>query len=135
MNVLSVIVPIFRCVATLVPLFERVCITLDSIGRDFELILVHDGCCVSSWRTIENLARSDRRVRGLRLSRNFGQHPAIMAGMRCARGSLVAVLDCDLQDPVEMLPQYIALAETSDVVLSVRTDRGEGASRKLQSRV
>jgi dolichol-phosphate mannosyltransferase len=58
-----------------------------------------------------------------------------MAGMRCARGSLVAVLDCDLQDPVEMLPQYIALAETSDVVLSVRTDRGDGASRKLQSRV
>lgn len=135
MNVLSVIVPIFRCDSTLVPLYERIRVTLDSIGRDFELILVHDGCSMSSWRTIENLVRSDRRVRGLRLSRNFGQHPAIMAGMRCARGSLIAVLDCDLQDPVETLPQYLALAETSDVVLSVRTERADGAVRKLQSHV
>ena len=134
MKVLSVIVPVFQCEGTLVPLYQRICITLDLVGRDFELIFVHDGCSASSWRTIESLARSDTRVRGLRLSRNFGQHPAIMAGMRSARGSLVAVLDCDLQDPVEMLPQFLDLSETSDVILSVRSERGDGVIRKLQSR-
>lgn len=133
MTLVSVVVPVYRCDSTLVELYELTRDVLDSGGLDFEIVYVHDGCSEKSWRTIHELAHKDRRVRGLKLTRNFGQHPAIMAGLRAARGSKIAVVDCDLQDPIEMLPRFVEEADDSEIVLSLRNSRGDSLMRRLQA--
>lgn len=129
----SVVVPVYRCDSTLTELYERISGALESADLEFEIILVHDGCSQASWNKIQELVRRDRRVRGIKLSRNFGQHPAIMAGIRLARGLKVAVMDCDLQDPVELLPRFIRKSQEADIVLSLRDSRGDSSVRRLQA--
>ena len=129
----SVVVPVYRCDSTLTELYERTSGALESADLEFEIIFVHDGCTQASWNKIQELVRRDRRVRGIKLSRNFGQHPAIMAGIRLARGLKVAVMDCDLQDPVELLPRFIRKSQEADIVLSLRDSRGDSSVRRLQA--
>lgn len=133
MTLISVVVPVYRCDFTLVELYERTLGVFTSMDSDFEILFVHDGCSEKSWEIIQTLAQRDSRVRGIRLSRNFGQHPAIMAGLRNARGSKIAVVDCDLQDSVEMLPRFLIEAEESEIVLSLRNNRGDSPSRRFQA--
>lgn len=135
MTHVSVVVPVYRCDSTLAELYERTRDALKSGGLDFEIIFVHDGCSEKSWRSIHELAHKDKRVRGLKLTRNFGQHPAIMAGLRAARGSKIAVVDCDLQDPIEMLPRFVTEADDSEIVLSFRNSRGDSLNRRLQAAI
>lgn len=129
----SVVIPVYRCDSTLTELYERTSGALESADLEFEIILVHDGCTQESWNKIQELASRDRRVRGIKLSRNFGQHPAIMAGIRLARGLKVAVMDCDLQDPVELLPRFIRKSQEADIVLSLRDSRGDSSVRRFQA--
>ena len=99
---------------------------------DFEIVLVDDGSPDDAWSMIRELTVRDSRVRALRLSRNFGQHSAITAGLAASRGRWVAVLDCDLQDPPEEIPRLYAKAlEGYDVVLSRREERVESLPRRL----
>jgi dolichol-phosphate mannosyltransferase len=129
---ISVVVPVYGCRDCVQELYRRVAAALEPITREFELVLVDDGSPDDPWATIRELAAVDPRVVGLRLSRNFGQHAAITAGLAASRGRWVAVIDCDLQDPPEEIPRLYAKAlEGFDVVLSRRQERVQSLPRRL----
>jgi polyisoprenyl-phosphate glycosyltransferase len=133
--VVSVVVPVYRSAETLRELHARVVDALAEIGEPFELVLVEDGGEDGSWEILAALARSDPRVRAVRLSRNFGQHAAITAGLELARGRWIVVMDCDLQDPPEEIGRLYAKAlEGYDVVFAKRKQRGGSRLRRLGSR-
>ena len=95
---LSVVVPVYGSDDVLVELYQRVVTTLEKITSEFEIILVNDASPGNAWQVIRELSTKDARVRGLNLSRNFGQYPAITAGLAASRGEWLVVMDCDLQD-------------------------------------
>ncbi len=130
----SVVVPVYGCVGCLPALYERVRLALDVV-HDWEIVFVDDASPDGAWATLESLA-ADGRVRALRLSRNFGQHAAITAGLAEARGRWVVVMDCDLQDPPEEIPRLLACArEGYDVVLTEREQRRQAWHRRIAARV
>ncbi|MGF0669382.1 glycosyltransferase family 2 protein [Stenotrophomonas maltophilia group sp. P373] len=123
----SVVVPVYGCKGCLEELVDRVGATLDREGRTYEIILVDDQSPDQAWPRIEELANLRSEVRGLRLSRNFGQHAAISAGLANAVGHHVVVMDCDLQDiPEEIAPLLAALQGDVEVVLGQRAERQDG---------
>lgn len=100
---------------------------MEALDHAFELVLVDDGSRDGSTDMIRRLAEQDPRVRGVRLSRNFGHEAAIEAGLRTARGDAAVVMDADLQDSPDSLPRLIAAwEEGADVAYAVRTGRKEG---------
>src|SRR2546423_11661124 len=127
LELLSVVVPLRDEEATVRELCRRVDAAL--AGVPFELILVDDASADGTAELLDELADADPRLRVLHLSRNFGHQAALTAGLEHARGEAVAMLDGDLQDPPELLPQMLAHWRSgSDVVSAVRTERG-GESR------
>jgi dolichol-phosphate mannosyltransferase len=129
---ISVVVPVYGCRDCLHELNRRTRAALEPVTDDFELVLVDDGSPDDAWQEVRELTTLDDRVRGVRLSRNFGQHAAISAGLAASRGRWVAVMDCDLQDPPEELPRLYAKAlEGYDVVLSRREERVQPLGRRL----
>lgn len=105
-----------------------------TLTPDFEIILVDDASPDDSWGVIESLAARDPRVRGILLSRNFGQHHAVGAGLAAARGDWVVVMDCDLQDRPEEIPSLYAKArEGHPCVMGRRTRRVDRPFKRLQS--
>lgn len=130
----SVIVPVYRNEASLQELVERIARTLTDAGRQFEIVLVDDGSPDRSWEIIEQLGTEHPQVVGLKLSRNFGQHPAIAAGLERARGDLTVLMDADLQDEPEVLPTLLEKLENGcDIVYTVNVDAGGGGSSRLTS--
>lgn len=130
----SVVVPVYGCKGCLEELVERVAATLRSEGRSFELILVDDQSPDAAWSRIQELAASYPVVRGLRLSRNFGQHAAISAGLASSVGELVVVMDCDLQDvPEAIAPMLAAHRDGVEVVLGQRAERKDGWFKRTGS--
>src|SRR5450631_396070 len=95
---LSFVVPVYGSPDSLEPLCRRVKDVCVGTNISYELILVDDGCPHESWLTINRLAEDDQSIVGIRLSRNFGQHAAIQAGLSRVRGDWIVVMDCDLQD-------------------------------------
>ncbi|KAB8317106.1 glycosyltransferase family 2 protein [Tolypothrix campylonemoides VB511288] len=133
-GLVSVVTPVYGCAGCLEALVERVKLALDGVGQPFELLLVDDGSPDRSWDRIRDLAMRFSEVRGLRLARNFGQHSAIAAGLAHSRGSHVVVMDCDLQDAPEEIPNLLAVARTGvDVVLAQRSMRRDGLAKRLAS--
>lgn len=133
---LSVVSPVYCCDNCLVELYSRVVAAASRVSEHFELILVCDNSPDNSWATIQGLARSDNRVRGILLSRNFGQHYAITAGLDSARGDWVVVMDCDLQDRPEEIPTlYAAAQEGFDIVFGAREERRDSAMKRFGSRL
>lgn len=129
---MSVVVPVYGCRECLQELHRRTCAALEPVTHDFELVLVDDASPDQAWPVLRELTTIDDRVRALRLSRNFGQHAAITAGLAASRGRWVVVMDCDLQDPPEEIPRLYAKAlEGYDVVLSRREERLESLPRRL----
>jgi dolichol-phosphate mannosyltransferase len=117
----SVVLPVYRTGQYLHELYDRLVAVLTDAAGDFELILVDDGSPDGAWAVITELARHDRRVKGIRLSRNFGQHPAICAGFEHATGDLVVLMDADLQDRPEDIPLLMQqLKDDCDVVYTVK---------------
>lgn len=132
----SVVIPVFRNEASLDELVHRLVETLSEAGRPFEILLIDDGSPDRSWEIIETLAIAHREVVGLKLSRNFGQHPAIAAGLERARGDVTVLMDADLQDEPEQLPVLLAkLDEGSDVVYTMNVDEDGGGSSRLSSAI
>ncbi len=129
---LSVVLPVFNEIETLDELRTRLLAVLDACGRTFEIVFVDDGSRDGSFEKMASFSLADRRIRVVRLSRNFGHQMALTAGVDAARGRLVAVMDADLQDPPELLPQMLARADEGfEVVYAVRAAReGEGAFKK-----
>jgi dolichol-phosphate mannosyltransferase len=129
---ISVVVPVYGCRGCLSELHSRLCATLEPLSGEFEIVLVDDGSPDDSWQILRELTATDGRVVALRLSRNFGQHAAITAGLAASRGRWVAVMDCDHQDPPEEIPrQYAKALEGYDVVLSRREERVQSLPRRL----
>jgi polyisoprenyl-phosphate glycosyltransferase len=133
---LSVVVPVYGCADCLEALNRRVTKAVADLTDDWELLLVDDRSLDKAWPVIESLAEADPRVRGLRMSRNFGQHAAITAGIARARGDRVVVMDCDLQEPPEAIPELWAQADAgAALVRTVRRDRHAPPLKRLTSRI
>ena len=107
---ISVVAPVFNERECLPEFHRRVAAVLDGLTRPFEIILVDDGSRDDSWARIVALSRADSRVKGVRFTRNFGQHHALSAGLDRARGEWVVLMDCDLQDRPEELPALLEKA-------------------------
>lgn len=105
---LSVVIPIYGCQLTLVELYIRLKKVLEKITLDFEIVLINDNSPDDAWTTIIEMGRNDSRVKGVNLSRNFGQHNAITAGLDICKGKWVVIMDCDLQDRPEEINNLYA---------------------------
>lgn len=131
---LSVVVTVFNEAASIDELYRRATEAL--AGRDYELIFVDDGSTDGSFGLIERLHAGDARVHGVRLKRNFGQHPAMHAGLVRARGEIVVTMDSDLQNPPEDLPKLVEAVESGyDVASGRRAARRDSWGRTLPSRL
>jgi len=133
---LSIVVPVYNSEASLPELVARLEPVLAGTGAAFELILVDDGSRDGSGRVIEELASRHRWVRGIHLMRNFGQHNALLCGIRAARHDVIVTMDDDLQNPPEEIPKLLAkLDEGFDVVYGTPGARQHGFFRNLASGV
>lgn len=131
----SVVIPVYGCKEALPELHRRLVATLESMGLSFEIVLVDDHDPQHSWDEVAKLCLEDRRVKGIKLSRNFGQIRAITAGLDRCLGSWVVVMDCDLQDRPEAIPELYAKAQEGyDVVFAKRVDRQDSVVTKFFSR-
>jgi polyisoprenyl-phosphate glycosyltransferase len=130
----SIVAPVYRDGANLNELYARTRAALEPRYSDFELILIDDGSPDTSWSVISALAAADTRVKGIRLSRNFGQHPAIAAGFDRAQGSAIILMDADLEDRPEDLPGLIdRLGPGVDIVYTVKQGERGGPLQRLTS--
>lgn len=133
---LSVVVPVYGCEGALRELHRRLRETASALVASFELVFVEDGGRDRSWELLLELAAADPHVRAIRLSRNFGQHAAITAGLAEARGARVVVMDCDLQEAPEDIGRLWEAAQAGyDVVLSRRRQRRHPWARRLTARL
>ena len=133
---ISVVVPVYKSVDTLLILTERLIENLKIISEDFEIILVDDFCPENSWDKILLLTNNDLRIKGIRLSKNFGQHYAISAGLIETSGEWIVVMDCDLQDDPSEIPNfYFKALEGFDVVLGQRLEREDSFFKVAQSKL
>lgn len=124
---LSVVLPVFNEAENIPVLHERLVSVLERQNVAFDIIFVDDGSNDESAQILDDLEASDKRVRVIGLARNFGHQVAITAGLDFARGKAVVVMDADLQDPPEVLPDFILKwREGYDVVYAVRVQRKEG---------
>lgn len=132
----SIVVPVFRSTSTLPQLTDRLEKTLRPYGP-FEVVLVDDGSPRDTWATIERLAQESATTRGIRLSRNYGQHSALLAGVREARFPVIVTLDDDLQNPPEEVPRLVeALLQSDlDVVYGVPEGIQQPLPRRLAARL
>jgi dolichol-phosphate mannosyltransferase len=131
---ISVVIPVYKAADCLHELHRRLTAALESITRDYEIILVEDCGGDRSWDIICSLAGYDPHIKGIQFSRNFGQHYAITAGLDVCSGDWVVVMDCDLQDqPEEIGKLYRKAQEGYSVVFARRHERSDSLSRKLSS--
>lgn len=130
------VVPVYRSAETLAELATRVAAAMDGLGRRFELVLVNDGSPDGSWAAIQGLAAKDPRIQGLDLMRNYGQHNALLAGIRAARHEVVVTMDDDLQNPPEEIGRMLAVLEQGhDVVYGTPRAMHHGLWRNAASRI
>jgi len=132
---ISVVIPVYGCRECLEELHHRLVAALAAITPSYEIILVNDACPQNSWEVIKQIALKDPHVKGIDLSRNFGQIRAITAGLHYADGEWVVVMDCDLQDkPEEIVKLYNKAQEGYDVVFSKRAVRKDPLFKKLSAK-
>jgi dolichol-phosphate mannosyltransferase len=109
---------------------------MNILDVDYEIILVDDRSKDNSWQKMKELSLKNSNIKSVRLSRNFGQHPAIMAGLSQAKGEWIIVMDCDLQDqPKEIVKLYNKAQEGFEVVQARRKNREDNFLKKLSSKV
>ena len=133
---LSIIIPVYGSPESIKELCERVSTSLRGLVDSFEIILVDDECPDDSWSEIKKTTQTLPNVIGLKLSRNFGQHKAICAGLHESKGDYCVVMDCDLQDLPEDIPTlYEKAKEGNDVVLGQRIERQDKKFKVLKSKV
>jgi polyisoprenyl-phosphate glycosyltransferase len=132
-RVLSIVIPVYNEQENVRPMYERLARTLDGLRLDWELIFSVDPCTDRTEALILQLCDEDPRVKMLRFSRRFGQPMATIAGLEAARGDAVVVVDCDLQDPPELIPELVQRwREGYDVVYAQRRTReGETLPKRI----
>jgi dolichol-phosphate mannosyltransferase len=135
MHEICVVVPVYRCADCLPELHDRLTRSLRACTQDYEILFVDDRSPDAAWATMQRIASTDPATRLVRLSRNFGQHPAITAGHAQANARWVVVMDCDLQDPPEEIPRlYRKAREGFDIVLGRRVEKQHHWIRRLMAR-
>jgi len=133
---ISVVVPVFNSEGTLDELVSRLKTVLSQFADEWEIILVNDGSQDESWRLVCKVARQYSWIRGIDLMRNYGQHNALLAGIREAQYSVIVTMDDDLQNPPEEIPLLLTkLHEGYDVVYGTPARKQHGPWRDLASRV
>jgi undecaprenyl-phosphate 4-deoxy-4-formamido-L-arabinose transferase len=134
----SVVIPVYNSAPMLATLIQRLRAALDPLRLDYEIVLVDDGSSDGSWAALEQArTESGERLVAIQLMRNYGQHNALMCGLRHARGRVVVTMDDDLQNPPEEIPKLLDWLEQTqaDVVYGVPAQREHGAWRNLGSAV
>ena len=129
---LSIVVPCCNEEKVLPLLFDRVRSAAKSWDVDYEIVCVDDGSSDATWKVIERAGGADSRVRGVRLSRNFGQQAAVSAGMHYAVGEALVIIDADLQDPPEAIPDLLRSWRSGfKVVHAVRSQRKDRLVKRV----
>ena len=132
---LSVVIPVYNEEETIPELVRRLTAVLDFMPQSGEVIFVNDGSRDASLQLLRQAAERDHRIKVIDFSRNFGHQAAILAGLSRASGRATVMMDGDLQDPPELLPELLALwAEGNQVVFAVRRSRKEGLLKRLAYR-
>lgn len=133
---ISIVSPVYRAEKILPTLVAEIDAVMAKIGEDYEIILVDDRSPDHSWEVMKSLTSTNRNLKTYRLSRNFGQHATIMAGLSKAAGDWIVVMDCDMQDqPKEIARLYEKAKEGYDVVQARRIFRKDSFSKKLSSKI
>lgn len=133
---ISIVVPVFKSAQTLRELHRRLVVVLQPLTSDFEVIFVEDGGGDDSWDVIQMISQGDNRVHGIKLARNYGQHNALLCGIRAAKYELIVTIDDDLQNPPEEIEKLLAkLAEGFDVVYGYPNHKTHGFLRNQASRI
>lgn len=133
---LSIVSPVYRGEKMTEELVRRISKSVSPITEHYEIILVNDASPDDSWNVIRAECEKDSRVKGINLSRNFGQHYAITAGLSYAKGEWVVVMDCDLQDRPEEIPNlYNKAIEGYDSVFAQRVNRSDSLLKRMSSKL
>jgi undecaprenyl-phosphate 4-deoxy-4-formamido-L-arabinose transferase len=132
----SLVIPVYNEEATIAEVHRRSSEALEADGRSYEIVFVDDGSTDATWAALEAIHEADPRVRAVRFKRNFGQHPAMHAGIVRARGEVVVTMDADLQtSPADIVRLVSAVERGSDVASGRRTGREDGWARMLPSKL
>ena len=133
---ISIVSPVYRAEKILPILVSEINLVMERIGEDYEIILVDDRSPDNSWEVMKVLSSQNSKIKSIRLSRNFGQHSAIFAGLTKTKGDWVVVMDCDMQDqPKEIAKLYKKVLEGYDIVLGQRENRKDKFLKKLSSKL
>jgi len=136
MPVISIVSPVYRGEKMVHELVCRIQKNVSGFTEDYEIILVNDASPDNSWQAILQECFIDHRIKGINLSRNFGQHRAILSGLQYAKGDWVIVMDCDLQDkPEEISTLYKKALEGYDVVFAQRVERKDNLLKRMSSTI
>jgi glycosyltransferase involved in cell wall biosynthesis len=127
--VYSIVAPVFNEEETLPHFYQRVVSVMEQLGEPFEIVLVNDGSTDGSYAVMKQLHQQDPRVRAVDFSRNFGHQIAISAGLEYARGDAVVIIDSDLQDPPEVIPQLAACWKKGVEVVYAQRSKRPGETR------
>src|SRR3954462_12002419 len=124
MAILSIVSPVYKTGSMIEPLLKELAVSLAVITEDFEIILVDDGSPDDAWAHIQRACAAFPKVKGIKLSRNFGQHYAITAGLDQCSGEWIVVMDSDLQDrPEEISRLFEEAIKGFDIVIAKRQSR------------
>jgi polyisoprenyl-phosphate glycosyltransferase len=136
MTHLSVVIPVYNESSLIDELIKRVKTNVMLITEDYEILIVDDGSQDNTWNLIESETKSENRIRGIKFSRNFGHHYAITAGLHNSNGEWVVVMDGDLQDRPEVIPDlYKKAQEGFDVVFVSRQNRPEKLYYRIAQKI
>lgn len=131
---ISIVSPVYRAEKIIPELVDQLITELSKITADFEIVLVEDASPDNSWEQIEKACQLHSQVKGIKLSRNFGQHYAITAGLRYAKGEWIVVMDCDLQDRPDEIANLLKKSEEGyHIVYARRVVRKDGFFKRLSS--
>ena len=134
MNSVSVVIPVYNAEPCLGNLYDQLIPAMEAITTQFEVIMVEDNSADDSWSIVSKLAEQDTRLRGIRLSRNYGQHNALLCGIRAARYETTVTMDDDLQNPVSEISILLnKLTEGHDVVYGIPQKEQHGLFRNMAS--
>ncbi len=132
----SIVIPCYRSEQSLPHLIGRIHQTMSAVGVPFEVVFVEDGSPDGTWNVIQELTRQYPFIRGFRLMRNYGQHNALLCGIRAARGGVIVTMDDDLQNPPEEIPRLLSkFNEGYDVVYGTPRRESHGFLRDAASQV
>lgn len=133
---ISIVSPVYKGEKMVHELVRRIQLSMSQITDNYEIILVNDYSPDKSWNAIVDVCRKDTRIKGINLSRNFGQHYAITAGLSYVKGRWVIVMDCDLQDRPEEIPNlYNKALEGYDIVYAQRRVRQDKFLKRMSSKI